>query len=236
MFYITFHYYFRDIVLLVSLIFLKRTLVFPIPLFSSVSLHCSCRKAFLSLLAILRDSAFSWVYLSPSPLLFASLPFSAVCGVAKSRTRQEILLLSVIQAIVKDWAQPGTFNPPYPQTHLILTNFRHGTVFLTHVSVSGSMSSTMTKGASSRVTMLRWLSSGSQSEKDLYLGHTACLRLKVWFSHLPTCGKKTETHLCFPAPPASQRRSPPREEAWEKKSTILGAFPLPTPAHSSVVC
>ena len=86
MFYITFHYYFRDIVLLVSLIFLKRSLVFPILLFSSVSLHCSRRKAFLSLLAILRDSAFSWVYLSPSPLLFASLPFSAICGVAKSRT------------------------------------------------------------------------------------------------------------------------------------------------------
>ena len=40
-------------VLLVSLIFLKRSLVFPILLFSSVSLHWSQRKAFLSLLAIL---------------------------------------------------------------------------------------------------------------------------------------------------------------------------------------
>lgn len=49
----------------------------------------------------------------------------------------------------------GTSNRQHPRTHLILTNFRHGTVFLTHVSVSGSMSSTMTKGASSRVTMLR---------------------------------------------------------------------------------
>ena len=36
---------------LVSLIFLKRSLVFPIPLFSSISLHWSLRKAFLSLLA-----------------------------------------------------------------------------------------------------------------------------------------------------------------------------------------
>lgn len=72
-------------------------------------------------------------------------------------------------------------------------NFRHGTVFRTHVSVSGSMSSTMTKGASSSVTMLRWLSSGSQSEKDLYLGHTACLRLRVWFSHLPTWYKEKDT-------------------------------------------
>ena len=38
---------------LVSLIFLKRSLVFPIVLFSSVSLHWSLRKAFLSFLAIL---------------------------------------------------------------------------------------------------------------------------------------------------------------------------------------
>ena len=37
---------------LVSLIFLKRSLVFPILLFSSISLHWSMRKAFLSLLAI----------------------------------------------------------------------------------------------------------------------------------------------------------------------------------------
>ena len=49
---------------LISLIFLKRSLVFPILLFSSVSLHCSLRKAFLSLLAILRKSAFIWEYLS----------------------------------------------------------------------------------------------------------------------------------------------------------------------------
>ena len=35
---------------LVSLIFLKRSLVFPILLFSSISLHWSLRKAFLSLL------------------------------------------------------------------------------------------------------------------------------------------------------------------------------------------
>ena len=37
---------------LVSLIFLKRSLVFPILLFSSMSLHWSLRKAFLSLLTI----------------------------------------------------------------------------------------------------------------------------------------------------------------------------------------
>ena len=60
---------------LVSLIFLKRSLVFPILLFSSISLHRSLRKAFLSLLAILWDSAFNWVYHSFSPLPLASLSF-----------------------------------------------------------------------------------------------------------------------------------------------------------------
>jgi len=64
---------------LVSLIFLKRSLVFPILLFSSISLHWSLRKAFLSLLAILWNSAFRCLYLSFSPLLFTSLLFTAIC-------------------------------------------------------------------------------------------------------------------------------------------------------------
>ena len=46
---------------------------------SSISLHWSLRMAFLSLLAILWNSAFKWVYLSFCPLLFASLLFSAFC-------------------------------------------------------------------------------------------------------------------------------------------------------------
>ena len=60
------------------LIFLKRSLVFPFLSFSSISLHWSLRKAFLSLLAILWNSAFNWVYLSFSPLLFTSLLFSTI--------------------------------------------------------------------------------------------------------------------------------------------------------------
>ena len=43
------------------------------------SVHWSLRKAFLSLLAILWNSAFKWVYLSFSPLPFTSLLFSAIC-------------------------------------------------------------------------------------------------------------------------------------------------------------
>jgi len=64
---------------LVSLVFLKRSLVFPILLFSSISLHWLLRKAFLSLLAILWNSTFKWVYLSFSPLLLDSLLFTAIC-------------------------------------------------------------------------------------------------------------------------------------------------------------
>ena len=64
---------------LASLVFLKRSLVFLILLFSSIFLHSSLRKAFLSLLAILRNSAFRWVYISFSPLPFTSFLFTALC-------------------------------------------------------------------------------------------------------------------------------------------------------------
>ena len=64
---------------LVSLNYLKRSLVFPILLFSCISLHWSLRKTFLSFLAILWNSAFTWEYLYFSPLLFASLLFTAIC-------------------------------------------------------------------------------------------------------------------------------------------------------------
>ena len=63
---------------LVSLIFLNRSLVFPILLFSSIFLHWSLRMAFLFLLGILWNSAFRWVYLSFSPLPLAFLFFSAI--------------------------------------------------------------------------------------------------------------------------------------------------------------
>ena len=62
---------------LVSLIFLRRSLVFPILLFPSISLHWSLSKAFLFLL--LFGTAFRWVYHSFSPLPFTSLLFSAIC-------------------------------------------------------------------------------------------------------------------------------------------------------------
>ena len=63
---------------LVSLILLKRSLDFPILLLSYVSLHWSLRKAFLSLLAILWNSAFKWGCLPFSSLPFASILFLAI--------------------------------------------------------------------------------------------------------------------------------------------------------------
>ena len=65
---------------LISLIFLKRSLVFPIILFPSISLHWKCKEGFvISPFAILWNSAFKWVYLYFSPLLFTSLLFSVIC-------------------------------------------------------------------------------------------------------------------------------------------------------------
>jgi len=55
------------------MIFLKRYLVFPLLLLSSISSHCSFRKAFLT-----RPIILCWVYRSLSPLPFASLLSSAI--------------------------------------------------------------------------------------------------------------------------------------------------------------
>ena len=60
---------------LVPLTFLKRSLVFSILLFSSISLHCSLRKALVSLLAIL-GTLHSNGYIFPFLLYFLLLFFS----------------------------------------------------------------------------------------------------------------------------------------------------------------
>ena len=57
--------------LLLSLIFLKRSLVFPILLFSSIFFALITAEGFL-------NSAFKWVYLSFSPLPFTSLLFTSL--------------------------------------------------------------------------------------------------------------------------------------------------------------
>ena len=59
--------------------FLERSLVFPILLFSSISLHCLFKKVFLSFLAVLWNSVFGWIYLSLFPLPVTSLLSSSIC-------------------------------------------------------------------------------------------------------------------------------------------------------------
>ena len=44
-----------------------------------MSLYWSLKKAFLSLLAVIWNSAFKWIYLSFSPLPFTSLLFTGIC-------------------------------------------------------------------------------------------------------------------------------------------------------------
>ena len=83
---------------LLSLIFLKRSLVFHILLFSSISLHWSLRNAFLSLLSLLWNSVFRWVYLSFSLLPFASLLFLGICKASSDNHFAFIAFLFVFPA------------------------------------------------------------------------------------------------------------------------------------------
>ena len=78
---------------LASPFFLKRSLVFPVLLFSSISLHCSLKKVFLSLLGILWNSAFSWVYLSLSCLPFC---FSSFLSYLKGLLKQPLCLVAFL--------------------------------------------------------------------------------------------------------------------------------------------
>ena len=73
---------------LVSLIFLKRSLVFSILLFSSMALLWSWRKAFLSLLAILWNSVFKWVYL---PYISISCHSLLACRVSVKKSVDNLM-------------------------------------------------------------------------------------------------------------------------------------------------
>ena len=80
-------------------IFLKTSLVFPLLLFYSSFMHCSLKKAFLSLLAILWNSMFSWRYLSLSPLLFTSLLSSGLPWWLKKVKRLPTLQETRVQSL-----------------------------------------------------------------------------------------------------------------------------------------
>ena len=102
---------------LVSLILLKQSLAFPILLSSSISLHWSLRKAFLSLLALLWKSAFKWVYLSFPPLPLASLLFTAICKVSSDNHFAFFHFFFL--------GKKSTLPPAY-ETHLTWQNCVHG--------------------------------------------------------------------------------------------------------------
>ena len=104
---------------LVSLIFLKRSLVFPFLLLSSISLHWSLIKAFLSLLAVLWNFTFRWVYLSFPPLPFVSLLFSAICKASSDNHfaflhffffRMVLITTSCIMSWTSIHSSPGTLS------------------------------------------------------------------------------------------------------------------------------
>ena len=86
---------------LVSLIFLKRSLIFSILLFSSISFHWSLREAFLFLLAILLNSAFRWIYLF---LLYLLLLFFSQLFVRPPQTT--ILPFSISSSWGWFWSLP----------------------------------------------------------------------------------------------------------------------------------
>ena len=95
---------------LVSLVFLKRSLVFPILLFSSISLHWLLKKAFLSLLLILWNSAFRCLYLSFSPLLFASLLFTAICKASPDSHFAFLHFFFMGMVLIPVWLEPLNFS------------------------------------------------------------------------------------------------------------------------------
>ena len=105
------------------------SIVFPILLFSSIPLHWSLRKAFLSLLAILWNSAFRCLYLSFSHLLLASLLFTAICKA--SSDSHFALLHYFFLAMVLILGDTGLQTPnqnllcrlPEPHHQSILNNF-----------------------------------------------------------------------------------------------------------------
>ena len=77
----------------------RRSLFFLFLLFPSSFMHGSLKKSFLSFHAVLWNSAFSWIYLSLSPLLFASLPSLAIYK-ASSDNHFAFLLFSFFEMVL----------------------------------------------------------------------------------------------------------------------------------------
>ena len=91
----------------------KCLLSISILLFSSISLHCSFKKAFWSLLVILWNSAFRWVYLSFFPLPFTSLLFSPICKASSAAATKSLQSCPTL-------CDPIDNSPPGSSVHRIL--------------------------------------------------------------------------------------------------------------------
>ena len=126
------------------LIFLKISLVFPILLFSSISLHWLLRKAFLSHHAILWNSAFKWVYLSFSPLHFTSLLFSAICKASLDNHFAILLffflwMVLITASCTMSWTSvhsfSGTLSDLIPWLYLLLPLCNHKGFDLGHTGM-----------------------------------------------------------------------------------------------------
>ena len=84
---------------------LKRSLVFPILLFSAISLHWSLRKAFLSLLAILWNTAFRCLYEGDQPWDFFGRNHAKVETPLLWPPHAKIWLIGKDSDAGRDWGQ-----------------------------------------------------------------------------------------------------------------------------------
>ena len=101
--------------------FSELSLVFPIPLFFSNSLHWSLRKAFLSLLVILCNSIFRWIDLSLSPL--PAFCFSSFLSYLYVLLRQPFFLLAFL--LLGEWFLPLPHKQCYEPLSIVLQALYH---------------------------------------------------------------------------------------------------------------
>ena len=107
--------------------------VFPLWLLSSISSHCLLKKAVLSLLAVLWNSAFRWLYLSLYLLLFTPIVSSAICK-ASSDSHFAFLYFFVFGMVL------------FTASCVILWTYVHsssGTLFTRYNSLNLSVTSTV---------------------------------------------------------------------------------------------
>ena len=129
---------------LVSLIFLKRSLFFLILLFSSISLHWSLRKAFLSLIYLpcySLELCIQLMYLSFSPLPFTFLLFSAICKASSDNYFAFLYffflgMILITTSYTMLWtsihSSSGTLSDLIPWIYLLLPLYNHKGFYLGH--------------------------------------------------------------------------------------------------------